>query len=111
MDFDGQDCQAIKTRFNKHIPVQDWKKKTKVLIMQHSAVTNFNDRQQNRETWMQSLKVKRVVNNLAFVLDFLQVTPQCNIIKLSYAFRIILTYEQYSLLADQLKMNAKSTRS
>ena len=80
MDFDGQICQATKNKYNKNIPVQDWKKRNRVLIMQHSAVTNFNDRQQNRETWMQVLQVNRIINNyLAFKLDFLQITPQFNI--------------------------------
>ena len=61
MDFDKGKCRSDKSesnRFSKTIPIQDWKKKSRVLIMQHSAVTNFDDRQDNRETWMQSLKVK-----------------------------------------------------
>ena len=60
MDFDKEICQSESNRFTKKIPIQDWKKKNRVLIMQHSAVTNFDDRQENRETWMQSLKVKSI---------------------------------------------------
>ena len=60
MDFDKETCQSEANRFTKKIPIQDWKKKNRVLIMQHSAVTNFDDRQENRETWMQSLKVKLI---------------------------------------------------
>ena len=106
MDFDSQNCQAIENKYNKNIPVQEWKKKNRVLIMQHSAVTNFNDRQQNRETWMQVLQVNRIINKFAFVLDFcLNLTS--TIIILICAFRIIHTYEQYSLLEDLLKMNMK----
>ena len=63
MDFDKETCSSSNSeskRFTKNIPIQDWKKKNRVLIMQHSAVTNFDDRQENRETWMQSLKVKLI---------------------------------------------------
>ena len=60
MDFDKETCKSESNRFTKKIPIQDWKKKNRVLIMQHSAVTNFDDRQENRETWMQSLKVKSI---------------------------------------------------
>ena len=60
MDFDEETCQSESNRLTKKIPIQDWKKKNRVLIMQHSAVTNFDDRQENRETWMQSLKVKSI---------------------------------------------------
>ena len=79
MDFDSQNCQAIENKYNKNIPVQEWKKKNRVLIMQHSAVTNFNDRQQNRETWMQVLQVNRIINKFAFVLDFRKILPKFNI--------------------------------
>ena len=63
MDFDKETCSSSNSeskRFTKNIPIQDWKKKNRALIMQHSAVTNFDDRQENRETWMQSLKVKSI---------------------------------------------------
>ena len=60
MDFDKETSKSESNRFTKKIPMQDWKKKNRVLIMQHSAVTNFDDRQENRETWMQSLKVKLI---------------------------------------------------
>ena len=64
MDFDKETCSSSNSeskRFTKNIPIQDWKKKNRVLIMQHSAVTNFDDRQENRETWMQSLKVRFIL--------------------------------------------------
>ena len=73
MDFDSQNCQPIENKYNQKIPVKEWKKKNRVLIMQHSAVTNFNDRQQNRETWMQVLKVNRI-SNLILYLDLLKIT-------------------------------------
>ena len=63
MDFDKETFPSSNSeskRFTKNIPIQDWKKKNRVLIMQHSAVTNFDDRQENRETWMQSLKVRSI---------------------------------------------------
>ena len=60
MDFDSQNCQPIEKKYNKKIPIKEWKKKNRVLIMQHSAVTNYSDRQQNRETWMQLLKVNKI---------------------------------------------------